>query len=98
MNESIFVEALELEMWLLTVIILGVFAFISWLGYRSARNRRALVDSGKLCLYCDSKDVVIDFRGLLCNTCGQTTSQALLDAKGPSDAELREIYKPPNPD
>lgn len=95
MRDSIFLDAMELEIWLLTLVVLGVFALISWLGYRGARKRRGLADGGGLCLYCDSQDVSAEFAGVRCNTCGQLTSQMLLEAKGPSDAELREIMRPP---
>lgn len=75
---------------LLVVIIGGV---ISWLLFRSSLKRRKLVNSGKVCLHCESTDVRSDFVGIVCNSCGQTTSQALLDADGPSDDELRDIFR-----
>lgn len=75
-------------------VISIVFTFFHYLRVRSAKKRSALVGSGNICLHCDSSDVRVSFTGIDCNACGQSTSQALLDAKGPDEAELKEIFTP----
>ncbi|MFT5354734.1 MAG: hypothetical protein ACI9KE_001942 [Polyangiales bacterium] len=78
---------------LLVLLVLIIGVFINWLLFRRSVKRRKLVDSGKVCLYCESTDVRGDFAGVVCNSCGQTTSQELLDAAGPSEDELRDIFR-----
>ena len=62
---------------------------------RNARLRLEQVNSGKICLHCDSTDVVLEFSGMKCNACGQLTSSALLGAEARPE-DLGDMFKHEN--
>ena len=79
-----------------TLIVVGAFLFIAALtAIRQAQGRKklALLEGGKICVYCNSTKVVPGQAGVVCQTCGQTTLWALINQPPLSNAEIEKISK-----
>lgn len=60
---------------------------------RDAKKRMALVESGRVCLNCDSFEVVDAPTGVRCEACGYVTSDALRRAQV-SSADIAAVTDP----
>lgn len=60
---------------------------------RDAKKRMALVATGRLCMNCDSVDVVDAPKGIRCQACGYVTSNAVLHAQV-STADIAAVTDP----
>ena len=63
---------------------------------RDARKRLARMATGRVCLSCDSDDVVTVEGGIRCETCGYVTGNSLLAAEV-SEEDIDAITRPPDP-
>ena len=78
------------------LIFMGAFLFLAALtAIRQAQGRKklAMLESGKICVYCNSTNVIPGQAGVVCHTCGKTTLWTLINQPPLSNAEIEKISK-----
>jgi hypothetical protein len=77
------------------LLLLGVVFVAVLTAIRKAQGRKklALLEGGKMCVHCGSTNVTPGQAGMICGTCGMTTSWALINQPALSDAEIDKISK-----
>lgn len=76
------------------LIVLGSFLFITVItAIRRAQGRKKLelLEQGKICVHCDSTNIVPGQVGIVCQACGRTTSWTLIKHPPLSNAEIEKI-------
>jgi hypothetical protein len=71
---------------------IAVFLFVLT-AVRKAKGRKdvELLESGKMCIHCHGTNVTPGAVGVVCNTCGQTTSWKLIKHPKLSATEMDDI-------
>ena len=80
-----------------TLILLAGFLFVAILAaIRKMKGQRelALLESGKMCVFCRGINVTPTKAGVACNSCGQTTLWALIQHPSLSQAEIDRVNQP----
>lgn len=79
-----------------TLGLIGSFLFITVLtAIRRAQGRKklAMLEGGKMCVHCGGVNVTPGQAGVICGSCGMTTSWVLINQPSLSDAEIDKVSK-----
>lgn len=79
------------------LLTLAAFLFLSVLAALRARKGRrdvSLLESGKLCVHCGGTNVQPSQRGIVCMSCGQTTSWGIATGTSLTEAEIDAMHEP----
>lgn len=83
-----------------SLLVLGSLLFITILtAIRRAQGRKklALLEGGKMCVHCGGTNVTPGQAGMMCGTCGMTTSWVLINQPSLSNADIEKVSKRDGP-